>query len=238
VEITQADAELAVALAKVDVAKETWQLLKEGPDPYKLRVAEAGVADAEAGLLVAQQDLEDIELRAPFDGEILSMGMSPGSQVTAFRSVLTLADPADLEIVAFPSQEDLSALGVDQAAVIQLTSRPGTTLSGHIRQVPFSSSAQSGSEAGDRDLSLRIVLDDPAVELALNEVATIVVQLEVQENVLWLPPGALRTFQGRDFVFIEENGVQRRVDLRLGLRSDDRVEVMEGLSEGQVVVGP
>ena len=49
--------------------------------------------------------------------------------------------------------------------------------------------------------------------------------------------GNLRTFQGRDFVFIEEDGVQRRVDVQLGLRSAERVEVLGGLREGQVVIG-
>jgi multidrug efflux pump subunit AcrA (membrane-fusion protein) len=59
----------------------------------------------------------------------------------------------------------------------------------------------------------------------------------VRQDVLWLPPQALRTFQGRDFVFIDDNGLQRRVDVRLGLRSDDRVEILSGLLENQVVIG-
>lgn len=238
-EIAQADADLALAQAKFEEAREKWERLKEGPDPYELRVAEAGVADAEARLAAAQKALEAIELWAPFDGEVLTLAISPGSQVTAFRAAMTLADPAALELVAYPAAQDLSALGVDQLATVQLTSRPGTTLAGRLRQVPLATGGQGDSTGGSQqDQSVRITLEDPTIALTLNEVAAILVQLEVRENVLWLPPAALRTFQGRDFVFIDDNGLQRRVDVRLGLRSDERVEILEGLREDQVVIGP
>jgi HlyD family secretion protein len=237
-EIVEADAELALAQAKYEEARDKWELLKEGPDPHELRLAEARVSDAEARLAAAQKALEAVELRAPFDGQILSTGISPGSQVTAFRPILTLSDPADLEIVAYPAPSDLASLGVDQVTTVQLTSRPGSSFAGHVRQVPFTTGAATGNEAASQDQTVRIQLDDPSVELILDEVATIIIQLEVRSDVLWLPPQALRTFQGRDFVFIDDHGVQRRVDVRLGLRSEDRVEILEGLLEGQTVIGP
>jgi hypothetical protein len=56
--------------------------------------------------------------------------------------------------------------------------------------------------------------------------------------VLWIPAGGLRTFQGLDFAIIQDGELQRRVDVRLGVRSPERVEILEGLKEGQLVVGP
>lgn len=238
-EINRAEAELALSVAAFDQTMEEWKRIKDGPDPYELRLAEARVNDAEARLAGAQKALQAIELHAPFGGEILSLAISPGSQVTAFKPVMTLSDPTELEIVAYPSSGDLSALGIDQAASIQLVSRTSGNLTGYVSQVPFIGGISS-SETGttSQDVSVNIALDDPTFALTLNEVATIIIELETREGVLWLPPTALRTFQGRDFVFIDDNGVQRRVDVRLGLRSDERVEILEGLREGQVVIGP
>jgi HlyD family secretion protein len=235
--VDQADADLALALAKYDQAKARWELLQEGPDPYELKLAQARVTDNEARLASAQTALENIELRAPFDGQVISIGISPGSQVTAFNAVLTLADPQALEIVLYPTSDDLAALGVGQMATVQLATRSGASLSAHVRQVPFSASASSGSGDQVEDRSVRVELDDASQSLSLNEAATVVIELETRSDVLWLPPAALRTFQGRDFVFIEENGVQRRVDVQLGLHSADRVEIVEGLREEQVVIG-
>ncbi|MEJ2708333.1 MAG: efflux RND transporter periplasmic adaptor subunit [Anaerolineales bacterium] len=236
-EVDQADADLALALAQYDQAKVRWELLQQGPDPYELKLAQARVADNEARLASAQKALENIELRAPFDGQVLSIGISSGSQVTAFKGVLTLADPETLEIVLYPTSDDLAAIGVGQAATVQLATRSGESLSAHVRQIPFSAGASDGDETQVDDRSVRIELDDASQSLTLNEAATVVIELETRQDVLWLPPAALRTFQGRDFVFIEENGVQRRVDVQLGLHSAERVEIVEGLREEQVVIG-
>lgn len=233
--VAKADADLALALAKYDQAEAQWELLEQGPDPYELKLAQANLEDAQAGLAEAQKALENIELRAPFAGQVLSLGIRPGSQVSAFKAVLTLADPAALEIVLFPSADDLAALGVGQAATLQLATRSGQSLHAHVRQVPFAAGTTSEDQTEDR--SVHIELDDDGVPLTLNEAATVVIQLEQRQDVLWLPPGALRTFQGRDYVFIEEGGVQRRVDVQLGLHSSERVEILEGLREGQVVIG-
>ena len=62
--------------------------------------------------------------------------------------------------------------------------------------------------------------------------------LERKEDVLWLPPAAIRTFEGRKFVVIQEGAIQRRVDVTVGIESDDRVEIVSGVEEGDVVVGP
>ncbi len=53
-----------------------------------------------------------------------------------------------------------------------------------------------------------------------------------------VPPSAVREFSGRRFVVVESDGVQQRVDVVLGIAGDGRVEIVEGLSEGQVVVAP
>ena len=55
---------------------------------------------------------------------------------------------------------------------------------------------------------------------------------------MWLPPQAVRTFEGRSFVVIQEASAQRRIDVRVGIRSDDRVEILDGLAEGQVIIAP
>jgi multidrug efflux pump subunit AcrA (membrane-fusion protein) len=62
--------------------------------------------------------------------------------------------------------------------------------------------------------------------------------LEQKEDVLWLPPQAIRTFEGRKFVVVQEDGFQQRVDVKVGIEGDDRTEIEEGVEEGQIVVSP
>jgi multidrug efflux pump subunit AcrA (membrane-fusion protein) len=61
--------------------------------------------------------------------------------------------------------------------------------------------------------------------------------LEQNDNVLWLPPAAIRTFEGRKFVVVQDGSVQTRVDVKVGIEGDDRSEILDGLTEGQTVLG-
>ncbi len=235
-QISMYDAEVALAEAKYQAAVIEYERIKDGPDPYDVALAEATLAHAQLNLDKAQADLDSLAIIAPFDGQVLSMALSPGMQVTAFKTVLTLVDPAGLEITLFPTTSELAEISVGQVALIQLSNYPGQELTGMVRYLPMPSNSNSLEQEADR--SVRVSLEDSSTLLTMGEVAVVIIQLEKYENVLWISPAAIRTFQGRDFVIIQDNEVQRRVDIRLGLRSQDRIEILEGLDEGQVVLGP
>lgn len=80
-------------------------------------------------------------------------------------------------------------------------------------------------------------MDFAQVAVEAGDLVRVTVVLEQKDGVLWLPPAAIRTFEGRTFVVIQEGAAQRQVDVTLGIESDDRVEIEEGLVEGDVVVG-
>jgi multidrug efflux pump subunit AcrA (membrane-fusion protein) len=66
----------------------------------------------------------------------------------------------------------------------------------------------------------------------------VLVLLASKENVPWLPPEAIRSAGGRTFVIINSDSGPQRVDVEIGLQTRDMVEIVSGLEEGQVVVGP
>lgn len=234
--ITAIDADLALLEVKHQEAVVKYNRLKDGPDPYDVALAEASLARAQVTLDKAQVNLDSLTITAPFDGEVLSLALTPGMQVTAFKTVLTLVDPAGLEITLLPTSSELAEISVGQPTLIRLPNRPGQELTGVVRHLPLPTSNTSAGQGTDQ--SVRVSFDDSSTLLTMGEVATVIIQLEERDNVLWIPPAALRTFQGRDFVIIQDGDVQRRVDLRLGLKSQDRIEVLEGLGEGQVILGP
>jgi len=76
------------------------------------------------------------------------------------------------------------------------------------------------------------------VTLTVGELATVSIILQQKENVLWLPPAAIRTYQGRNFCVVQNaDGTQKRVDVLLGITTDERVEIVSGLGQGQTIVG-
>jgi multidrug efflux pump subunit AcrA (membrane-fusion protein) len=182
-----------------------------------------------------ERKIADAQLIAPFDGVILSLNIKAGDSAQAFDAVMVLAEPDALEISADLGSEDLEQMSIGQVAAIQLRNRPEAALTGAVRQLP---AAYSGSTiSSDEDDKVRIAIDQADAALEIGELATVIIVLEEKADVVWLPPAALRSFQGRDFVVIKEADGQRRVDVRPGIESEDRVEIEAGVAEGDIVVG-
>ena len=112
-----------------------------------------------------------------------------------------------------------------------------------MRTLPYPYGGGSGGDGDDvnnNETVVRFALDSekhPDVELKLGELADIEVRLEAKQDVLWLSPNAIRRFQGRRFVVIQEGDGQRRVDVRIGIESEERIEILEGVEAGETVIG-
>ncbi len=196
------------------------------------------VSKAQSALEEAQGKLSNAKLVAPFDGRVLSISIKRGSTVQAFKEVIVIAQMDALELTANLNATDLEKLSIDQSADIRLRNRPEETLTGSIRTLPYPYGGGSGSGGDDENKEKVARIDiDQDVELKLGELAEVTITLEEKEGVLWLPPAAIRRFQGRRFVVVQDGVAQRRVDVRIGIESEDRVEILEGLEAGQVVIG-
>lgn len=225
--------ELAVAMAQLDVDildRELDPLFKNNVDRAKLDVQklEAEIADA--------------QIVAPFDGQILSITLIKGREGEAFKPVVVIADPSELDIRAEPQDTQLSELAENMPVVVGFSTRPDEEYLGYIRQLPYPYGGGSGTVEGleEEDTSTHISLEVTPSEagLKLGDLMQIEVIVEKKTDVLWLPPQAIRTFEARRFVVVQQGEAQQRFDVKIGLESEDRVEIEEGLTEGQVVIGP
>jgi hypothetical protein len=145
-----------------------------------------------------------------------------------------------MEVSAELVSNQMEDLSEGMVAEIFLTSRPGVTLAGSVRQLPYPyGSGGRGQTVEDMDKSTRITIDASPTEagFAMGDLVRVTVELERKADVLWLPPQALRIFDGRRFAVLQDGDVQRRVDVEVGIETPDRVEIESGLEEGQTVVG-
>jgi multidrug efflux pump subunit AcrA (membrane-fusion protein) len=227
------DAEAALRQAEQDYD----QALEDAdPESLNMRLLGLDLEQTRLDITDLEGQIADARLVAPFAGQILTLNVKAGDSVQSFDTVGVLADPAALEITAELGSEELSQMALNQEAVITLRDRPGETFFGTVRQLPYPYGGGT-VDTGDDDTAVHIALNG-AVDLELGELATVSIVLEEKQNVLWLPPAAIRTYQGRDFVVVQlGDGSQQRVDVLLGIITDERVEVEAGLEEGQVIVG-
>jgi hypothetical protein len=75
----------------------------------------------------------------------------------------------------------------------------------------------------------------------VGDLVQVILTLSRKDDALWLPPQAVRAFEGRRFVVVKDGDRQRRQDVKVGIISTDRIEIVEdpveGLKEGDIVIG-
>jgi len=229
---------IALLEKEVELAQLDLQRAQEGIDPLLQKEVER--AQLTVDRLKAQVDAARIY--APFDGIVTGVSAYPGRQATAYKPLIVVADPSELEINAELSSQVMGDMSEGMEASIVFSNIPGKTIKGTVRQMPYPyGHGGSGKTLEEQDKATHISLDPQQIKgLDLEEgmLAKITIVIDRKDNVLRLPKEAIRTFAGRRFVVVEaEGGLQQRVDVKIGLEGDDYVEIERGLTEGQVVIG-
>ena len=227
---------VATQQQRVQLAKISVDRLGHGVDP----LLENDLERATLAVSKLEAEIGESQIIAPFDGRLLSVSLTPGQASEAYRPVAVIADVANLEISADLISNQMDKLQEGLTVEVVLVSRPGVVLSGEIRRLPFPfGSGSSGTTVEDLDKSTRINVDESAADAGfeLGDLVRVTAELERKDGVLWLPPQALRNFDGRRFAVIQDGDTQRRVDVNVGIETQERVEIEEGLEEGQTVVG-
>lgn len=215
--------ELQVELAEMQL-NEVLQGLGIDPDSAVLDELDAQIAQA--------------RVFSPADGTIIA-AVNVGRNVSPTTPAFVLGDPDRLEVVAnldaSKGDQEVKEMFEGMPVMITLDADPDVKLTGTIRQLP----SPFGTGASDERV-IHVILDSPpsANTYQTGDKVTVTVQLASKEGVLWLPPDAIRSAGGRTFVIINSEGGPKRVDIEIGLQTRDMVEIVSGLTEGQVVVGP
>ncbi len=214
--------ELQVELAQMNL-EEVLEDLGIDPESPVLDELDAQVAQARAF--------------APADGTIIA-AINVGRNVTPDTPAFVLGDPSQLEVVAdldaSKGDTEVKEMFEGMPVIITLNADADVKLTGTIRQLP----SPYGTGASDERV-IHVVLDSPpsANSYQTGDNVTVTVLLANKEGVLWLPPDAIRSAGGRTFVIINSDTGPQRIDVEIGLQTRDRVEIVSGLEENQVVVG-
>lgn len=177
-----------------------------------------------------KSQIAQASLASPIDAEVLQVAIKAGDAVKAFDTVIIIGKPLPKEANASLAFSDAQKLSVGLVGICQVLNRPETAVQCVVRRVP--------PTARDSDASTRVAANFDELKLPTGQLIDCQMPLQVSKNVLWLPPVAVRTFQNRTFVVLQTADGPRRVDVQVGLRTDDRVEIKSGVKEGDIVVGP
>jgi len=195
----------------------------------ELEELEAGVLMAEAEVRGAQARLDNSFIRAPFAGTVGLRHVSLGDLVGPDTTITTLDDTDTIKLAFTIPEAFLSSLVTGMPIEAQTNVYRDHSFVGQLASI------DTRIDPVTRSLMVIAKLPNDAGLIRPGMFLTVAVERE-RENVLLIPEEALVPRQGRQFVYVVEDGkaVERQVEL--GARAPGFAEIRSGLSRGETLV--
>lgn len=195
--------------------------------------AQAQLAVAQAATVAARARLAQTALVAPADARVLVRAVEPGQIVQPGKALLSLALAGPTQLVAQVDERFLDQLQPGQKAAVVADAFAGQRFAARVLSIAPAVDAQRGA------IEVKFALDEQAPAY-LREDMTLSVEVETarRERALVLPQAALRGAVSGDTgtVLLLQDGRAQARSVRLGLRTLDALEVLDGLQEGDTVL--
>ena len=195
--------------------------------------AQAQLDQARATIATAQARLAQAQVTAPANARVLTRQVEPGQIVQPGKALLSLALAGPTQLVAQVDERFLDQLRVGQSASVVADAFIDQRFAAQVLSIAPAVDAQRGA------IEVKFSLDK-APPAFLREDMTLSVEVETarRERTLVLPLSALRSQASSTSatVLIAQDGHVQTRPVRLGLRTLDAVEVLQGLGQGDVVL--
>lgn len=196
-------------------------------ETYELVATELAKLEADKELVLA--NIDQTELRAPFDGVIGLRFISEGAFATPTTKVskLTKVNPLKIDF-SFPERYSSS---VKKGTPIQFN------VDGVLRSLSATVYAvESKIDSKTRTLTARALYANDGDALLPGKYAGIEIQMNEISDALTIPSEALIPEQGEEILFLYRSGVAHPVKVKTGMRTEAAIQLVEGIEVGDTVI--
>jgi HlyD family secretion protein len=227
---------ILVAEANLARATAAYDRLTEGPTDDELAILEAQVNSGNTNLALAEMRLDQAVITSPIDGQVASVRINQGEQVSpGFAAILVLDEDA-FHIEVSVDEIDIGQINIGQEVDIILDALPDESVSGVITEIAPTADT-TGTGVVTYLVTINIESNDVPLKPGMTANASIVV--EEMDGALIVPNWAIRLDRetGQAFVnrLLVDNTIEE-VPVVTGLRNEQFSEVISGLAEGDFVV--
>ena len=252
-----ADLQVNLANAKLDLTRakglaaagvgtqQALDLARTNVESYEARImlTKEQVLAAESKVQVAQQDLDNCIVRAPYAGLVVSKDAQVGEMVSPISAgggftrtgIATLVDMNSLEIEVDVNESYIARVVPGQRVIAVLDAYPDWKIPAHVRTIIPTADRQKAT------VKVRISFDklDPRI---IPDMGVKVSFLEDQPRSaskapkIMVPSAAVRNDNGSTIVFLYRDGKLERRAVKVGDVSENQEEIIAGLTDGDQIV--
>jgi len=228
--------QLALTTAENDLrlAESAARLHATATQPNDRAVAASRVAQAQQRLASLDSQLSYATIRAPFSGVITEQFQFEGEFASPGGKLFTIGDVSEVIVKAPVADTVAEQLKTGETARVYPQDSPGEELVGVISLV------SKGSDPQSRSVEIWVSLKNAGGTLRANSAAKVTLATARAENVIVVPSAAvtLETATGDTgkVMVVDEASVAHETEVKVGIRTLDRIEITSGLKGGETVV--
>lgn len=213
----------AVAKVQLDADQKAYDLAKSQ--------CEASISSGESGAKASvdsiNAQLQNSVIKSPISGVVVTKNITVGETAVAGGPLITVADMSGLKLKGTVSQAVLPYINKGDTVDLSIDIYPDKTFQGTI------------SEIGNMSVSTGTYFPIEITMANTNQLASGIsahadIKAKGTEHLL-VPATAVVDKNGESYLFVIENGTAKKTSVVTGLKNDDKIEILAGLSGGEMV---
>lgn len=217
------------------------QSLDQAESAYKSLLANIDIAKAR--IRAAEVSLENMIIRAPFDGTVLTKNAEVGEIVAPFgasttsrAAVVTIADMNSLMVETDVSESNIEKIKQDQDCEIVLDANPGKRYQGYVFKIVPTADRSKATvlvKVAFKSYDSSVLPEMSAKVSFLSEKTK---EEEDQTPILTVPLSAVEDINGKKVVYLVNDEVATQKEISTGRLLGNYVEITSGLEEGEKII--
>lgn len=225
-QIDTLQSQLNLQKENVSLWRQDLEKIQFGPDPLE-------VEKLELQLSLAEKQLENQYIKAPFAGTLLSLNQNPGDLVNPGTIAAQVVDLNELFVEVPISEVDIPSIQIGQSVILFFDAYFEEEFSGTVSEI---------SESGDRSTGVVNYTITVRMEYQSNRIkpgmtAAVSILTSEKPSTLVIPSESIFSRDGLSYVYVLRDGKLEMVRVKVGAYSNQLIEVLEAdIAEGELIV--
>ncbi len=225
------DAQKTLDVARTQVRTAEFQVYTASPGGSDYVMAQTLLNQAHANLETAESRLGYATIAAPRDGVLITRNVERGAVVQPGKALLVLAPAGEVQLVLQIDERNLGKISLGQKALASADAYPDQRFAAVVSYI------NPGVDITRASVEVKLNVADPPDYLRQDMTVSVDIENAAKNSALVLPIRSVHdTLSGQPWVLGIKDGRAVKRPVRLGLRGNSHVEILEGMTEGEVAI--
>ena len=225
------DAQRALDIAESQLRSARLQVETNKPTGSDFALAQTALDQARANLRVAQVKLEQTVIKAPVDGVLIARNVEVGDVVQPGKDLMVLAPAGETQVDVMIDERQLSRLALGQKALGSADAFPNQRFAAELVYINPAVDPLRGS------VEVKLKVPEPPAYLVQDMTASVDIEVARRADTVYVPTETVREANGAQPWVLAIRGFRAvRQPVKLGLRGDGRIEILDGVEAGDRLI--